>query len=377
MRRRRRDGGERGVLRHVLGGLGHVAGDRGLRRGRGEDEVRLVGRVGHLVGAVSEAHVVVRVAERSVGVCVRVGLRVGEGQREFDQPSPTPSPSYRVCVIEGQRGDGGVRGVRREGGRGAGVASLSPAMAAVPVLLLLAQLAVRGNGPLPRAFARRGHPVKGVVATVLGGGGHGGHGQGRGLVVVAMVMVVGRRRRLRDSAASAAAVAMAILGVQSLDLGGSARVGLAEGGWGGWGRPPCGRRGHRCRVVGSGGDERPGGAFGSTIAKQAPQEGTATPSAAPTRAPAAATAGEGAPVGHRPPCGVVKLPRPTPHPRSGAQDGAMRPVVFKAIGDPSHHEGALLGSRAANDGALEEGEGIEKVAGMADREDKERKRRKE
>ena len=373
MRRRRRDGGQRGVLRHVLGGLGHVAGDRGLRRGRGEDEVRLVGRVGRRVGAVSVADVVVRVAERSVGVCVRVGLRVGQGQGEFDHP--TPSPSYRVCVIERQRGDGGVRGVRREGRRGAGVASLSHAVAAVAVLLL-AQLAVRGSGrgPLPRAFARRGHPVKGVVATVLGGGGHGGHGQGRGLVVVAVMMVVGRRRLLRDSGASAAAVAMAILGVQSLDLGGSARVGLAEGGWGGWGWPPCGWRGHRCRVVGSGGDERAGGAFGSTIAKQAPQEGTATPCAAPTRAPAAATAGEGAPMGHRPPCGVVKLPRPTPHPRSGAQDGAVRPVVFKAVGDAPHHEGALLGSRAANDGPLEEGEVIQKVGvGTADREDKERR----
>ena len=127
-----------------------------------------------------------------------------------------------------------------------------------------------------------------------------------------------------------------------------------------------GGRGHGGRVGGPGGVEGPGGAFGSTIAKQAPQEGTATPSAAPTRAPAAATAGEGAPVGHRPPCGVVKLPRPTPHPRSGAQDGAVRPVIFCSVAarDHSWHRVALVRPRAANYGALGAGEEEEPSVAM-------------
>jgi len=48
------------------------------------------------------------------------------------------------------------------------------------------------------------------------------------------------------------------------------------------------------------------------------------------------------------------LPRPTPHPCPGAQDGAVRPEVFCSITARKYtwHRIALMRLWAANDGAL-------------------------
>lgn len=95
--------------------------------------------------------------------------------------------------------------------------------------------------------------------------------------------------------------------------------------------------------------------FGALGAKQGAQEGAAVVVAAhPRAAPRSCslyTAGDSP---NSCPSSGVLLPRPTPHPRSGAQDGAMRPEVFCSIAarDYTWYLIALMRLWAANDGAL-------------------------
>lgn len=97
--------------------------------------------------------------------------------------------------------------------------------------------------------------------------------------------------------------------------------------------------------------------FGAFAAEEGTQEGAAGVGvgAAPPRAVPRSWSLDTA--GDSPNCGPssgVLLPRPTPHPRSGAQDGAVRPEVFCSVA-AGHHAGhcvALVRLWAANDGSL-------------------------
>lgn len=96
--------------------------------------------------------------------------------------------------------------------------------------------------------------------------------------------------------------------------------------------------------------------FGAFAPKQGAQEGTGI---APSRtAPWPPTSIVDA---RDPPYiayGIVKLPRPTPHPYSGAQDGAVRPVIFCSIASREHsgYWITLVRPWTANDGTLRQRE---------------------
>lgn len=92
--------------------------------------------------------------------------------------------------------------------------------------------------------------------------------------------------------------------------------------------------------------------FGALAPKQGAQEGTGiAPSRTAPRPPTSIVDARDPPsIAY----GVVKLPRPTPHPYSGAQDGAVRPVVFQpvAAGNSAPHGHTLMRLRTVNDGSL-------------------------
>lgn len=90
-------------------------------RQRAEDKVCLVHGVAGRVRRM-------RVPRVCVGVCVRVRVRVGQGERRLDARAAGPSGRvYRLRVVQGKLRARGWLGVRRKGGRAAhhhvGVAS--------------------------------------------------------------------------------------------------------------------------------------------------------------------------------------------------------------------------------------------------------------
>lgn len=177
--------------------------------------------------------------------------------------------------------------------------------------------------------------------------------RGYGLCMEAMVVVVRGRRLSTDTVAGS----VAVLGVQGLDLGRSPALRRAQRGRGQRWRPSCSRRGHRGGVRWPRGDNR-ARRFGSLAPKQGTQERTGVVAVAPsphsTRSSLGA-AGDWPSASH---CRCVLLPRPTPHPHSGAQDGAVRPVIFCSIASREHsgYWVTLVRPRTANDGTLRQRE---------------------
>lgn len=164
----------------------------------------------------------------------------------------------------------------------------------------------------------------------------------------AVVVVVRGRRLSTDTVAGS----VAVLGVQGLDLGRST-VRRAQRGRGQRRWASGSRRGHRGGVRWPRRDNRTRG-FGSLAPKQGAQERTGVvavvPSPHSSRSSLCAV-GDWPSASH---CRCVLLPRPTPHPHSGAQDGAVRPVVFCPIAswENSGYWVTLVRPWTANDGTL-------------------------
>ena len=156
------------------------------------------------------------------------------------------------------------------------------------------------------------------------------------------------------------ATQVTVLSVQRLDLGRAPPVHLAQRGRGVRRGPSRSRRGDRSGVGWPRWNEGPRW-FGTFAAEERSQEGAAVvvaaaaddspPRTAPPRSCSLYTAGDSPP--NSCPSSGVLLPRPTPHPRSGAQDRAVRPEVF--CGVAAGQLVALVRHRAANDGTLEGG----------------------
>lgn len=170
--------------------------------------------------------------------------------------------------------------------------------------------------------------------------------------VVAMVMVV-RRRRLH-------AAGVTVLCVQRLDLG-RPPLHLAQRCRGVRRGPSRSQWGHRCGVGWPRWNKGPW-RFDAFAAKQGTQEGAAAAAVVaaadpPRSAPCSCSLDTAGDSPNSCPSSGMLLPRPTPHPHSGAQDGAVRPEVFcyVAAGDDARHRVPLVRLRAVNDGALEEG----------------------
>lgn len=236
--------------------------------------------------------------------------------------------------------------MRRKGGREA-CAHVAHAPVATLQSMLGDRLVLGGRGGVGERSTWQGNTLKRMVHLT---------GCRHGLRVVAMVVVVRGWRLPNDTVAGS----VAVLGVQGLDLGRSPSLSRAQGGRGKRRRSSCSRRGHRGGVRWPRGDDRARG-FGSFAPKQGTQEGTcvavavaAAPSARSSRSSLAA-AGDW-PSASRRRC--VLLPRPTPHPHSGAQDGAVRPVVFCSITSREHsgYWVTLVRPRTANDGTLRQRE---------------------
>jgi len=213
VRRRRRDGGDRRVLRRV--GLRRRLGEearRGRLRGRGrKDEVGGGGGGGG--GAERRARV------HGVVVRVRVGvrLRVGDGQRELAAAARPPRRGVRVVEsVGGSRGDGRVRGHRRRRDEAQAVAR--PDAMQHPLLGVRGNAAGRGLPPGAREPVREGVVLRDA------------------LHVVAVVVVVRGGRSLllllvpSSTDSSSSTVDVAILSVQGMQLGRpeAARVRLDE-----------------------------------------------------------------------------------------------------------------------------------------------------
>lgn len=308
-----------------------LSGSReGRRRRAGEDEVRLV----HGVGArVRRVHV------RGMGVCVRVRLRVRQGKRGLADAAPS-GRVCGLCVKQRKLWMRGEWGVRRKGGREAG-AHVGHAPVATLQSMLGDRLvwAVRGGvGVRP---SRQGDPLK-SMETLL-------PRRGYGLRMEAMMVVVRGRRLPTDTVAGS----VAVLGVQGLDLGRPPALCRAQRRRGQRWWPSCSRWGHRGGVGWPRGDNRTR-CFGSLAPKQGAQEGSSVVAVAPgphSSRSSLGAAGDWPSASHY---RCVLLPRPTPHPHSGAQDGALRPEVFCSIASREHsgYWVTLVRPRTANDGTL-------------------------
>ncbi len=274
-----------------------------------------------------------------------VRLRVRQRERRLADGTP----SGRVCglrVEERKLRMRGEWGVRRKGGREAGAH-----IAHAPVATLQSMLGdrlVRGvHGGVGVRPSRQGDSLKSMEALLLL------PRRRYGLCMEAMVVVVRGRRLPTDTVAGS----MAVLGVQGLDLGRPPSLSRAQRGRGQRWWPSCSRWGHRGGVGWPRGDNRTR-RFGSFAPKQGAQEGSGVVAVAPSPHSSRSSlcaAGGWPSASHR---RCVLLPRPTPHPHSGAQDGAVRPEVFCSIASREHsgYWVMLVRPRTANDGTLRQRE---------------------